>query len=1056
MSTYFSIIIHPFVQRLYCIFSLLFADTMASSYKQLVTNKGFMSFIATQFLGAFNDNFYKVVVQLLALTLLTSQAEKNTALTLASIIFVLPSLLFSGYAGHFADTFSKRHVLISTKLIEIIAMGLAFFALTALNINFILVVLFLMATQSTFFSPAKYGIIPEMLPVAGLSHANGLLQLTTFTAIILGTTLGTVAIHFFSSQQQTISFIQLMIATTGFLTSLWIHKVPASGRQQKLSINPYREIYLGFKRLGNEKVMLMAVLAISYFFGIGIVTQQTLLVFSKNVLHVSDLGTGALLATTALGIGLGSFIAGWLSGDNIELGLIPLGALGLGIIALLIGTLDTTIYTFFTLFAALGFFGGLYIVPLNALVQDMAKKQEKGRILATNNFLNYIAMLTMIGLLWCCTNIFHVSAQHVFIIIALMTFGVTFIALYHLPMFFIQLILWLLTHTLFKIQVKGHPHIPSKGPALIIANHVSYVDGLIIGATLRRFIHFMIHAPIYHHKSLNWFFKLANAIPVEGGSPKKVAHSLAMARRQLKKGHVVCIFAEGRLTRTGNMLPFRRGYQRILEKIDVPIIPVHLDQLFESMFAKKHGKGIFHCLQLRNSVTISFGEPLPSTTEPWEVRRVIQELSAQAPIDVDTKDDLLALKFLQTARFNPKTLCVRDSSGVSLSYLNFTARALILAKRFKRQFKRDKYIGILLTPSMPAALINTALVLAGKIVVNFPYEDVPSDPKKIVHQTKMQHIITSKSLIKKLTITKMDEMIFIENMPLDITKKQKWRAIISLYVTPLRHLCKRYGHLLEPDAPQFVQFSRGTSGESHGIILSNRNILANIVGLSQILHLGANDRIAGVLPFYGAFGLTYTLWLPLVTGMGMLFYDKKEDIENFGWFVAKNKATVLIDLPSGYLAYLEKIRADNFSHLRYALVGGASMPKDFLYKFRDKFGLDLLESYGCTEMAPSISVNIPNVRSQGQLQRGKKLGSVGHPIPGVAVKIINPHNGETLGLDQEGLLLVKGMGQMLGYLGHRERTQAVIKDGWFNTQDLASMDEDGFLYFAGRIEGGTC
>jgi acyl-[acyl-carrier-protein]-phospholipid O-acyltransferase / long-chain-fatty-acid--[acyl-carrier-protein] ligase len=409
----------------------------------LLRSKGFMAFLVTQFLGAFNDNLYKMVVQLLVLSRGFTAHTEHALLSLASIIFILPGFFFSGYAGYFADTYSKQRVLQITKSLEIVAVVLAFLALNMNNAFFVFVVLFLLSTHSAFFSPAKYSILPEMLPQRELSRANGLLELTTFVAIIFGTALGGVLMSTWRAQQSRISFVLIALAVIGTLTSIGIPRVLPSGANKKFKWDPFTEIYGGLKKLRQHRVLLVTILAISYFFGVGLAAQLNILLFTRDILHVTELGTGLLTALLGLGIGVGSIAAGALSGDEIEYGLVPVGALGISGFTILLGVAAWSIPMAAVWFFFLGFFCGLFVVPLNAILQTEPEAQEKGQLLATNNCLNAVAMLLASGIMWALLSFFHLGPQLIFIVIGITTCVGLSMALMAVPLFFKRFLVWL-------------------------------------------------------------------------------------------------------------------------------------------------------------------------------------------------------------------------------------------------------------------------------------------------------------------------------------------------------------------------------------------------------------------------------------------------------------------------------------------------------------------------------------------------------------------------------------------------------------------------------------
>jgi acyl-[acyl-carrier-protein]-phospholipid O-acyltransferase/long-chain-fatty-acid--[acyl-carrier-protein] ligase len=1021
-------------------------------YKDLLKLFGFQSFLWTQFLGAFNDNVYKIVVSMLAVDVATS-SDGSGYLSLVGAVFILPFFLFSGYAGYLADVFNKRTVLIVTKAFEIVAMGLGFFAFFSGRIEWMLCILFLMALQATFFSPAKYGILPEMLPDKDLSRANGLLEMSTFMAIILGTSIGSVMFAAWKDRLGLISLILIVVAITGTLFSLGISRVPLSGAQKPFQANPWAEIFIGVKRLYREKTLWLTVIGISYFWFLGALLQMDIILFGKEVMALSDLWIGILGTFLAIGIGLGSLAAGRLSGDKVELGLVPLGSIGMGLFSILLSLSAFSYVHTATALTLLGFSGGLFIVPLNALLQQKSGREEKGRLIATTNFLQTGGILLASGSLWAFRDLLQVQADRIILIFGLFTLAATVYIMSILPDFLIRFSLWLLTHTIYRIRIVGQEHVPFRGPALLVCNHMSHMDGLLVGACIQRFVRFMVYRPYYEFKAFHWLFRLMKAIPVSGGNRKEVIESLERAREELRQGHVVCIFAEGAISRTGNLLPFKRGFERIVEELDVPVIPVHLDRLWGSIFSFKNGRFFYKWpQQIPYPVTVSFGSPMSSSTTAWEARQEIQALGSEAVRYRRTSRDLLHLRFIKTAKRRWFSFCMADSSGKELTYGKTLIAGLLLARWLRKNRPEDSMVGLLLPASIAGALANIAVLLAGKVPVNLNFTAGKEAMAEAVQRCGIRTIVTSRIFLAKAKLEEMEGMVALEEVMKQITPSQKLIAALKAFLVPSRLLQALYNPKRQtPDALATVIFSSGSTGVPKGVMLSHHNVLSNVESVDQVFWVNNQDRVMGVLPFFHSFGFTGTLWFPLVSGFGAVYHPNPMDAKTIGEMVGKYRATILISTPTFYAAYIRKCSPEEFSSLRYAVVGAERLREPIAKAYKEKYGIELLEGYGCTEMAPVISVNVPDVERRDVHQIGQKFGTVGHPIPSVAVKVVDRDTGEPLTTGKEGLLLVSGPNRMIGYLGQSEKTQEVLRDGWYMTGDIASIDEDGFITITDRL-----
>ena len=1008
--------------------------------------------LTSQFFGAFNDNVYKIVLSMLAANIALDTGGGSGSLSLIGAIFVLPYLLFSGYAGHVADTWSKRAVLITTKALEVVVMALGLGAFLLGSFELMLGVLFLMAAQSTFFSPAKYGILPELVHTKDLSRANGVLEMSTFLAIILGTSLGSLLYASWHDRLGLIGLLLTALAVVGTGFSLRIPQV-ASGVAKPFRLNPWAEIIGGIKRLRAEKALWLTVIGIAYFWFVGALVQMDILLFGKQVMGEDDLSVGLFGTFLAAGIGCGSLLAGRLSGDKVELGLVPLGSIGIGLFLLLLSWSSTSYLQASLALALLGLSGGLFVVPLNAFLQHRSGPQERGVVLATSNFLTMAGILLASGVLWLLHDVLRLSADRILLASGLFTLVGTVYLLRLLPDFLVRFTLWLLTHTIYRVRIVGQQHVPLHGPALLICNHVSFADGLIVGSCIQRFLRFLVYRPIYEHPKLNWFMRLMKAIPVSGGNAKEVVHSLELAREQLRQGHVVCIFAEGQISRTGNLLPFKRGFERIVKDLAVPIIPVHLDRLWGSIFSFQDGRFFWkRPKRLPYPVTVSFGGPLPSNTKAEAVRHAIAELGSAAVEYRRTRQDLLHLRFIAAAKRHWFRFAVADSTGKQLTYGQTLIASILLARWVRTTYRSDTMVGLLLPASAAGALANLATLLAGKIPVNLNFTAGPEAMASMIDQCQIQTILTSKAFVSKAKLDKLAGMVFLEDVLPRMSSAQKIWAALTACLLPSRLLQRLFQAKTQtPDSLATVIFSSGSTGEPKGIMLSHHNVLSNVEGIGQIFDTTQADRIMGVLPFFHSFGFTGTLWLPLLSGFGAVYHANPLDAKTVGELVARHRATIMMSTPTFYTAYVRKCSVQDFASLRYAIAGAEKLRDSLAYDFKAKYGIDLLEGYGCTEMGPVVAVNTTNVTQKDGAQIGHKPGTVGHPLPGVVTKVVDPDTRQPRPTGEEGLLLVKGPNRMLGYLNAPDKTSAVIEEGWYITGDIATIDEDGFIRLTDRL-----
>ena len=597
----------------------------SGNYFSLLANGRFEAFLWTQFLGAFNDNLYKMIVSLVAVRA-ASQAGGGSYLALAGAVFVLPFLLFAGYAGQLADRYSKSRVLQVTKSLEIITMLVGIGALVSGRIEFLLVVLFLLATQANFFSPAKYGFLPETITERGISRANGLLELTTFIAIVIGTSFGTFLYSTWKDAPVLMGSTLLGIAIVGTLASLFIQKVPASGSREPFHLNPFHEIVEGTRELAKDRIQALTVIGISWFWFIGALLQMAILLLGKEGLLATDNQIGFLVTALALGIGAGSLAAGTVSGDHLELGLAPAGALLMGLATFGLG-LSGTYNSALVWLLLVGFTGGLFVVPLNAWLQEKAPATERGRILATNNFANMVGVILASGFLWLLHDLLGLKAAWIIAGTGVVMAGSSVLVAREIPLATIRFVLRSLAWIFFDVQIEGQQHIPPTGGGLLTANHISYADSIFVGMCTPRVVRFIIWKPIYDIPVAKQIFDWLLAIPIDASSPKPTIRALRLAKSEIEAGQLVAMFPEGQITRTGDLQKFERGFERMAVP-GTPIFPIHIEGLWGHPLSCKGGALLKSWERVwRPTVRVKVGPPLDGSATPEELREAVERLA---------------------------------------------------------------------------------------------------------------------------------------------------------------------------------------------------------------------------------------------------------------------------------------------------------------------------------------------------------------------------------------------------------------------------------------------
>ncbi|HEV2297958.1 MAG TPA: acyl-[ACP]--phospholipid O-acyltransferase, partial [Candidatus Acidoferrales bacterium] len=1015
---------------------------------------GFWSLIATQFQGAFSENALKNLVILLILGMGLTEAQKNHLVPIVLVLFALPFIIFSMTGGYFADRFSKRSVTVGTKIFEI---GSTFFALAGLAFQSLpleFVAIFLLSTQAAVFGPSKYGLLPEILPEEKLSWGNGIIELGTFAAIITGTMAAGYMSDGFRGRQQWSGLIFIVLALLGTVMSLGISRVPVANPDRKFHANFISEIWREMGEIKKDHVLWLAVMGNLYFWFLGGLLQPIILLYGKDVLHLSDTHNTYLQAALAIGIGVGSVAAGYLSGGKIEYGLIPLGAIGLTAFAVTLASAHLAFTAVAVRLALLGFFGGFFAVPVNALIQHRPEIGRRGAVLAAAGVLSFIGVGAAGGAYYLLEGVLHLQPAYVFLVGSGLTLVATIFAVVLLPDSLLRLLLWMATHSLYRIRVEGRENIPERGGALFVANHLSFVDALLLSASTDRHIRYLIYKDIYEHPVIKPFARVLRAIPISPMQrPREMLKSLREASDAIRAGEVICIFAEGQITRIGQMLPFRRGFERIMKGVDAPIVPVNLDGVWGSIFSFERGRFLLKMpRRIPYPVTVSFGKPMPSTSTATEVRRAVQELQTEAYFLHKKRMRTLIRSLIGSAHRYPLRFAMADSKTPHVRLGGVLARTIFLARRLRPHWEDQEMVGVLLPPSVGGAFTNFTASLCGRVPVNLNYTASRDSLISCAAQCQLQTVVTTQALLDRLKIDLPLKIILLEDVAAHPRFAERLAAML-LWWLPGRWLVRHFarGRVARLDDLATVIFSSGSTGDPKGVMLSHYNIASNIEQMGQTFMLNSSDRLLGVLPFFHSFGFTVTLWLPAVLGVGVVYHYSPLDMAAIGELVRKYKVTFLLATPTFLQAYTRRCQPEDFGSLQFVLVGAEKLPERVALAFEDRFGIRPLEGYGCTECSPAVTVNTHDYRAPGFRQVGAKRGKIGHPLPGISVRIEDPETGEVLGTDSPGLLLVRGPNVMQGYLGRPGRTGEVLREGWYVTGDIAAIDEDGFLTITDRL-----
>jgi acyl-[acyl-carrier-protein]-phospholipid O-acyltransferase/long-chain-fatty-acid--[acyl-carrier-protein] ligase len=1000
--------------------------------------------------GALNDN----MVKLLLVFFLVSRSGPGQAGTIAAIgsgLFILPFLLFSALAGSLADRLAKQRIIVAVKCLEI---GIAVLAVVGVAFDLpviIYAVVFLLGSHSALFAPAKYGVVPELVARDQLSRANSLLEMASYLGIVCGTALAPILLHLSGSRYSFAVSAGIVIALAGLALARALPITPVADAIRPLAWHPgvYWQTLRGLR---SDGYLLLAVIGAAYFLFVAAFCQLNLLPYGMRYLGLSEAGSGYLFIAAAVGIGAGSLLAGRLSGRDVEFGIVPVGAIGLTIASFLLYVAPASLFIVLPLIILFGVSAGLFIVPLQAFIQLRAPAGHRGAILAASTFLSWVGALLASGLLFLLSGPLGLSSGGAFFILGITTLVLSLITLWILPDFLLRFIALFSIRTLYRLEIIGKERVPLEGGALLVANHVSWLDALLLLATQQRRIRFVMEREIHDTPLIKQFCQLMQVIPVSAkGGRRELLDFIATARQALAEGYLVCIFAEGEITRNGMLNRFKGGFERIARGTDIPVIPVYIGGAWGSILSYAHGKLLsrFPSL-LPYRVTVLFGEPLPATCSAHDARRAVMELSCAWFDARKPRRRPLGELFARTARENWNRLAMSDTTGRELTYGRALIGSVALARTLRLLTNGQEMVGVCLPTTVGGALVNIALTLNGTVPVNLNYTASADGIRSAINQCGITTVITSRVFLEKLgTLPEFPGTLYVEDLLGGLTPADKRRAFLVARLLPASWFACPPG--FTADRLATIIFSSGSTGEPKGVMLSHHNIISNLEALRMVFRVTRRDNVCSALPFFHSLGFTGTLWLPLASGFSASYHTNPLDGETIATIVRERQSTLLLATPTFLMAYLRRAKPEDFRSLRLVMTGAEKLKTKLADSFQERFGTRPMEGYGATELSPVISLSLPDVEIDGVRQTGSREGSVGLPVPGVVVKIVDPESGAPVPENETGLIMVKGPNLMTGYLGKPEKTAEVIREGWYNTGDIGKLDDLGFLHITDRL-----
>jgi len=601
---------------------------------ELLKQRRFLPFFLTQFLGAFNDNVYKnalvILVAFHAASL--SRLDANTLSNLAQALFILPFFLFSATAGQIADKLEKSFLIRLVKLAEIAIMVLGALGLYWHSLSLLLSALFLMGLHSTVFGPVKYAYLPQQLAQEEIVGGNGLVEMGTFLAILLGTLLGGYLIAEGSATPVAVTVVAL--AALGYLASWWVPHSPAAAPELAINWNPFSETWRILQFMRRDRAVFLSVLGISWFWFLGALYLSQFPVYTKDVLSGKEEVVTVLLALFSVGVGVGSLLCERLSGRRIEIGLVPFGSIGLTLFGIDFYFASTGLATHAPAGAAdflgepghwriladlalIGIFGGFYIVPLYTLIQTRSEASHRSRVIAGNNVLNALFVVGAAVLAIALLDL-GFSIPQLFLAAAFLNAAVAIYIYTLVPEFLMRFLIWMLVHTVYRLEKSGLEHIPESGPAVLICNHVSYVDALVIAAACPRPVRFVMDHQIFRIPVLSFIFRTGRAIPIAPAreDPEALERAYDQIAKALEDGDLIGIFPEGKITYDGQLNQFKAGVKKIVERTPVPVVPLALRGLWGSFFSRRGGPAMTKwgriAKRIYSRISLAAAPPVPA------------------------------------------------------------------------------------------------------------------------------------------------------------------------------------------------------------------------------------------------------------------------------------------------------------------------------------------------------------------------------------------------------------------------------------------------------------
>lgn len=1031
---------------------------MSAPDLSLLAKRRFGPLFVVQFLGAFNDNVLKYAMLFLAnFTIFVNAPEQSAMLaTVATGIFILPYFLFSALAGELADAWDKAWLMRAVKAAEVVFMGLGLAGLWFQSIPLLLLALFCMGLHSTIFGPVKYSIMPQHLREQEIMGGTGLIEAGTFLAILGGQLLAGLVPPWEAG------LIATGLAVLGFAVSLLVPAAPPIGKVA-ITRNPFVSTWKVLKAGHEGKGVWLSILGISWFFAIGAVLVSEFLPLVSGNLGGQEEVVTLFLIIFSVAIALGSVLVNKLLRGEVSARYVPISALAMAVFMLdlwwatrsfVVVTPHADIAQFVAtpgswriLFDLTGMAaaGGMFIVPLYAILQTKSPPAGRSRVIAANNIVNAAVMVAVVGVAIALLAS-GVSIPGIIGTMGFATLAVALISCLLLPDTVIKHSIRAILKLLYRIEVHGAENMPRPGErAVVVVNHVSWLDGLLLAVFLPGKPVFAVNTGITKRWWIQPALKLFRAFPVDPTNPMSAK---AMVRA-VKEGNTLVIFPEGRITVTGALMKIFDGPGMVADKADAPIIPVRIDGAQFSRFSRLRGK-----IRLRSFPKIELtilpprrfaieGEMTARARRAIAGRRLYEEMSTMIFATSDIDRTLFQALIDAKDVHGGNTLVVEDIKREPLGLKRLLTGSMALGRALERRSTLGEAVGLMLPNVNGTVASFFALQAIGRVPAMLNYTAGLANLKAACTAAQVRTIVTARAFVQQGKLEAVVEgleadgraILYLEDIANEIGTGAKLRALVATRFAGRLH--RRRG--IQPGDPAVILFTSGSEGLPKGVVLTHRNLLANCAQLAARIDFNSSDLVFNALPVFHSFGLTGGTLLPILNGIRTLLYPNPLHYRIVPALAYDANATILFGTDTFLAGYARLAHGYDFYSLRYIFAGAERVRDETRKLWSDKFGLRILEGYGATEAAPVIAVNTP---------MHFRAGSVGRLLPGIEARV-DP----VPGIEEGGKLSIRGPNIMAGYM--KADLPGVIQppeEGWHDSGDIVTIDEAGFVTIRGRAK----